>query len=68
MCLFCVSHPTLQLQIGGLESDEAIQKARDAVGSCVVAAVLLKTWLRELPDSIVPQVRCGLPSYRMLVS
>ncbi len=43
-------------QIEGLESDEAIQKARDAVGNCIVAAVLLKTWLRELPDSILPQV------------
>lgn len=27
------------------------------MGNCIVAAVLLKTWLRELPDSIVPQVR-----------
>jgi hypothetical protein len=46
----------LRFQVEGLEGDEAIQKARVAVGNCIVAAVLLKTWLRELPDSIVPQV------------
>lgn len=46
----------LRFQVDGLEGEEAIQKARVAVGNCIVAAVLLKTWLRELPDSIVPQV------------
>jgi hypothetical protein len=47
---------TLRLQIDGLDCDEAIQKAQYAVDNCVIAAVLLKCWLRELPDSIVPQV------------
>jgi hypothetical protein len=47
---------TLRFQIDGLDCDEAIQKAQHAVDNCVIAALLLKSWLRELPDSIVPQV------------
>ena len=51
----------MRLQVDGLEGDEAIGKAQATVGNCVVAAVLLKTWFRELPDSVVPQVVCFLP-------
>jgi hypothetical protein len=40
----------------GVESDETLKTAQDVVNDCVTAAVLLKNWLRELPDSIVPQV------------
>ena len=51
----------MRLLVDGLEGDEAIGKAQATVGNCVVAAVLLKTWFRELPDSVVPQVVCFLP-------
>ena len=40
----------------GVDSDETLKTAQHVVNDCVTAAVLLKNWLRELPDSIVPQV------------
>jgi hypothetical protein len=52
MCLYV----TLLYQIHGLDSEEALKKVQEVVDNCVVASVLLKNWLRELPDSIVPQV------------
>jgi hypothetical protein len=52
MCLYM----TLQFQMHGLDNEEALNKVQGVVDNCVVASVLLKNWLRELPDSIVPQV------------